>query len=353
MHQSPADFRDGRFLRGGADPNGAGITLICPSGELSAYESPEIDAGLRFNEAILSWNVDVPEQTGFCFEVRVGRSWDQSWSPYLYVGEGGAATLRIEPVTEFEHGRIDVDYFRSDEHFDRVQYRIKARSTRPDNVEVRIARVAICVSDLLGALPPGPPKTEKQSKKRDTSPSAWQRRLGVPFFSQQIGKPELAGRICSPTSVAMVLAYYGSSDTVEQVAERCYDPRSKIYGNWPRNVQALYERGVPAYLTRLSSWREVEALIADGRPLIISIRVPQEGMLRGAPYHTTDGHLIVVTGFDAEGMVEVNDPAVRDATMGQRKYYREDLERVWLRGASAGLAYVPAARESTRHTESP
>ncbi|RMF72419.1 MAG: hypothetical protein D6744_16875 [Planctomycetota bacterium] len=112
-----------------------------------------------------------------------------------------------------------------------------------------------------------------------------------------------------------------------------------MYGNWPRNVQAAYEFGVPGYLRRFSQWSEVEATIAAGQPLIISIRVGEPGALHGAPYETTAGHLIVLTGFAENGDVWVNDPAGATPAEGVLRYSRADLEKAWMRG-SGGLAYV-------------
>src|SRR5690606_4352937 len=159
-----------------------------------------------------------------------------------------------------------------------------------------------------------------------------------------------AGRLCSRTSVAMVLAYYGVELPTERVAEACWDPPHEIYGNWPRNVQAAFSLGVPGYLTRKPDWAAVERMVGAGIPLIISIRFSEPGALRGAPYKTTDGHLLVLCGFDAEGHVQVNDPAAPTAERGMIAYTRTDLERVWF-GATGGLAYVllpPAGPSAAR-----
>ncbi|MGE0478895.1 MAG: N-acetylmuramoyl-L-alanine amidase-like domain-containing protein [Phycisphaerae bacterium] len=318
----------------GTDDAAAGARAVA-----STHESQVIATQERFNEAVVSWNIDVPPAAGFVVEARVGRSWEERWSPWLYFGDGGAALPGdVERVTKFEFGRIDVDYFRSDERFDRVQVRVRATNATP----VIVARLAICASDTTG-LPPA----------ISTPPSAapppvvghWRRRLPVPFRSQRAERPEIAGRICSPTSLAMLLEYRGFPHPTQTVADAVFDAANSIYGNWPRNVQAAYALGAPGYLARFSDWRAVEQSIADDQPLIISIRVPHEGGLRGAPYKTTDGHLLVLCGFDADGRVEVNDPAVAAGADGRLKYHREDLEECWMR-ATGGLAYVvlPAQR---------
>jgi hypothetical protein len=137
----------------------------------------------------------------------------------------------------------------------------------------------------------------------------------------------------------MVLAHRGVDASVQTVASLARDPDFQIYGNWPRSIQAAYALGVPGHLTRFGSWADVERVLAAGQPIIASIIVDRPGDLRGAPYDTTAGHLIVLTGLTESGDVFVNDPAVADARAGQLVYRRADLSRVWLANTQ-GTAYI-------------
>jgi hypothetical protein len=139
----------------------------------------------------------------------------------------------------------------------------------------------------------------------------------------------------------MVLEYRGVRRPTREVARRVYDPIHEIYGNWPRNVQAAYTLGVPGYLTRFREWREVEAAIARGQPLVASIRAGK-GQLRDAPYPSTDGHLLVIVGFDADGRVLVNDPAASSPEGVPRAYPRSEMEGVWLRHGGTAYVLLPA-----------
>lgn len=332
---------------------GQPVVLACPRLPSGGASQPAAAAAVHtfapilapsfFNEAVLSWNATVPAGCGMCVELRVGRTWDDSWSPWLYVGDWGDVSWVGPRTTTFEHGRIDVDYFRADVRFDRAQVRIRAAGAGEAPAEVHVARVTVCLSDTSG-VPLAVRRQPGRSSLLDptlvpTNPQLWQRRLAVPFRSQKVEAAELAGRICSPTSVAMVLAYRGVERSTGDVAAACFDAVHNLYGNWPRNVQAAYTFGVPGYVTRFSYWPEVERCIAAGQPLIASIRVDRDGDLSGAPYRTTDGHLLVICGFDGRGDVLVNDPAARAPDAGVTTYRRADLERCWLRG-SGGLAYV-------------
>jgi glucose-6-phosphate dehydrogenase assembly protein OpcA len=110
-------------------------------------------------------------------------------------------------------------------------------------------------------------------------------------------------------------------------------------------VQAACTLGVPGYLARFARWSEVERAVAAGQLLVISVRA-QEGELRGAPYRSTDGHLLVLRGFAENGDVEVDDPAARTREAGQTRYSRADLEKVRFR--QGGTAYVLLPRQEAR-----
>ncbi|MCP4589960.1 MAG: D-alanyl-D-alanine dipeptidase [bacterium] len=331
-HQRPGDF--------GADTAGrSGVSLACAPPTATAFESPVIVSDTLFNEVVLSWNIDAPPGAGFSVEARVGRRRDDTWSPYLYFSDWGTVVPPQDRRIECDQGEIDVDYFVSEERYDRVQYRVRTQCPESsDNsgtppATLRIARMAVCLSDTSGRITAVPRRAE--ATVPDTS---WKRRLPVPYRSQRVERKELSGRICSPTSVAMVLDYRGVSQPTVDVAERIYDDTYDIYGNWPRAVQAAYAYGVPGYLTRFSHWSQIERAIANDQPLVMSIRA-NEGELADAPYASTEGHLLVLTGFDEDGNVTVNDPAASSPEQGQLTYTRNDVETVWLR-ARGGTAYV-------------
>jgi len=306
---------------------------VCQDG---VFESPPIAVQGEFNEALLSWNVDAEPGTSFCVELRVGRQRGNYWTPYLRLGDGGPASGG-PGLVRCDSARVDVDILRSDERFDRAQYRIIAQADgQPAAASIR--RVTLCLSERLGLLC-GQPLNAAHAAIRPG-------RLPVPFRSQRAVAPDLAPRICSPTSLAMVMQYRGVSVPTETVAAACYDPTHDIYGNWPRNIQAAYVFGVPGYLARFSDLNAAADLVAAGQPLIISIRFSRPGALRGAPYPTTDGHLLVCCGFDANGDVHVNDPAAATDQEGCTTYHRQEVEEAWLRGG--GVAYVLLPPEPSR-----
>jgi hypothetical protein len=287
----------------------------------------------------------VPTGAGVVAEIRVGQASDDFWSPWMPIVSWGApvemaedSALQFGADGDTRAGRMEIDTFvgRAPGGFDRVQHRFRAVTVEGKSIAIK--RVAICATRETGekawadvAAANKPPEVAKLTGLR-------MRTIDVPFRSQFTERPELAGRLCSPTSVSMVLAYRGKTGDVLDVANCAFDEPHGIYGNWPRNVQAAYVKGVKGYLTRVSTWKQAEAFIARGTPLVISIRV-KKGELPAAPYSDTDGHLIVLTGFAANGDATVNDPAVREPRDGRRLYPRADLERVWMSN-TAGTTYV-------------
>ncbi len=314
------------------------------SDELSSwYVSPPLRPVAGFEQLLLSWNIDCPAQAGVCVELRVRESDERDWTPWLYVGDWGTS-LPAPLALERERGRqlesqtgpkcvaadgakIDVDFFTSERTWSAAQLRIRAMASGDQlNRSVIVRRVALCFSRRTDEPAPSFTLTKEAI-----------RRIDVPFRSQKTERPEIAGRICSPTSVAMALAYRGLEVDTLAAAERIFDSAHDIYGNWTRAIQGAYSFGAPGYLARFSDWNEVARHIADGTPLVISIAA-KEGELDGAPYPKTAGHLLVLCGFDEKGDVHVNDPAASTPQSGQLVYRRDQLERVWM--ARGGTSYV-------------
>jgi hypothetical protein len=143
----------------------------------------------------------------------------------------------------------------------------------------------------------------------------------------------------------MVLAHAGTlppttdsgSVDVARVAAEVLDPAYGA-GNWPFNTAWAATLAGCAHVSRLHDLRDAERFIDAGIPLVASVAY-RRGDLRGAPVRGTDGHLVVIRGFTADGSVVTNDPAAPSARTVRRTYDRGEFERAWLDG-SGGLVYV-------------
>ncbi len=306
-----------------------GKIVLSPTGprasDEATFTSLPMQAAHPFRDLLPSWNVTTPQHAGFRVEVRVARA-GGDFSEWLFVGDWGRLP-ELPKTLETDGAKVATDFVSGTTTFDRAQVRVRAWSTgNAKDFELTLERLTLCFSDREARVDaphiPGGPIAG---------------RLPVPPRSQKVEDAAIAGRICSPTSLAMVLAYRGASHPTIDIAKTAFDSSNDIYGNWPRNVQAAFSYGVPGYVTRIASWAEAEALIRARQPIIASIAV-KEGQLRGAPYAKTAGHLIVITGFDIHGNVHVNDPAVSDPALAKVVYARSDLDVVWLQ--RGGTAYI-------------
>ncbi len=306
------------------------------------FVSAPIEPREGFQQLLLSWNIDTSPGACVAVELSVRDDVKSPWSEWMYVGDWGDTELwrRTRDMESGalvgEHGgrvvaiagaQIDVDFFTSEHSWTQARFRVRTSWAGAEPARrIVVRRVALCFSRRTDGPAPS-----------FVLPAEAIRRLDVPFRSQRTERPEVAGRICSPTSVAMALAYRGLEVETLAAAERIYDAAHDIYGNWTRAIQGAYSFGAPGYLARFSDWNEVARHIAGGTPLVISIAA-KPGELDGAPYPRTDGHLAVLCGFDEKGDVHVNDPAASTPETGRLVYRRDQLERVWM--ARGGTSYV-------------
>ena len=152
--------------------------------------------------------------------------------------------------------------------------------------------------------------------------------LEVPFRSQFWEDPSFAKRICLPTSLAMVLEYYGISISTERVARGIYDENWGIYGNWLRACLFASQKGLSAKVMASLEPRDLYFYISKGVPLILSVAY-EAGDLVNAPIKSTQGHLLVLCGFETSCSVLCQDPALKDGGEAPVSYDLRELTRAW------------------------
>jgi Peptidase_C39 like family len=90
-------------------------------------------------------------------------------------------------------------------------------------------------------------------------------------------------------------------------------------------------------VTALHDLREAEPFIRDGIPVVASVAWNSDKLDGGIK--STNGHLMVIGGFTAEGNVIAYDPASDNDGLVRHVYDREQFERAWI-PASGGIVYV-------------
>jgi len=358
-HTSTADFAAGT-LRGTQATHGSlrmsGFTghrtVAGVRYESARWTSAWVPPGQTFTELIPSWSARTPRGAWIQVLVRV-RDSSGRVSSYKDVGRWARSDRTFRRTSAGSQAddvaRVATDAVRAQSGVRLTAYQLRLRLMR---LPGRAGPTVRSISTVVSALPTGVPAT---SKPLSSSPVS----LAVPGYSQMIHRgqdPEYGGggeAWCSPTSLAMVLGYYGrlpsasayawvddayADPWVNHVARLTYDYRYRGTGNWPFNTAVGAGRVADAFVTRLTDLRMAERFLRSGIPLVVSIRFAA-GQLSGAPISASSGHLVVLAGLTSDGDPVVMDPAASHDSTVRRVYDRAQFERAWL-GGSGGMAYV-------------
>jgi hypothetical protein len=288
---------------------------------VASWTSPVVDPGFGWDEMVVSWNVEAPAGSGVKIEARAiveGR-------PTKYYTLGLWSVDPARHPRESVAGQADGD---GDVQTDTLVLRQPAHGA-----QLRLTVVGPRGGDRPRVKLIGASFLDGKAKVDGLLPNrkAWGRVLGVPERSQ-VNYPGGEQEWCSPTSVSMVLAYWGKtlqrSDLdrdVPVVADGVFDRSWPGTGNWPFNTAyAGMQRGMRAYVTRLTDVSELEDWVAQGVPVVVSVCYD---VLRGKPHTRNVGHLVVCVGFTDTGKAVVNDPGTRVEV--RRTFPRENLVRAW------------------------
>lgn len=296
--------------------------------------SPPVSTSISYDTLIPSWRARTPPGTRIAMYVRV--RYGGRWSEWMRMGSWTALGNSRSFSTTHSDWRALVDTIvsRHGERAGAYQYHLGLLSHRTDRAPI-IWSVSFVAS--------------QSSKHGDVInvgnlESAWGKDLRVPRRSQY--DYDGGGEVwCSPTSLNMVMGYYGFDESVPDTAQgvRDYDYG---WGNWPFNTGHSSHIGFDASVTRFNSIQQVERWIDSGIPLIVSIawdnrRSGQQ--LDNAAITWSNGHLLVIRGFTGDGNgVITNDPAGSPRSEVRRVYRRDQFYRAWFRnpGSSGGVVYI-------------
>lgn len=297
-----------------------------------SWTSAEIAAPFPFTEALPSYNPMCPEDTGLRFEMRVRPVGGTDWSAWYDFGTWGRIAANPRAKTSDDFGIVKIDTLLLRKPAEALQVRATLSSCRWDDLRPAFLRAAVVVSGIVD----DPEKRKSLVPPIVLKGKSWVRNLDVPFRPQGDAPKEISSEICSPTSVGMVLAYYGENRPTLDHAVGIFDLENGIFGNWMRAVAWAGQCGMTARIERMRSWDAVKQKIAAGVPLVASINF-KRGEFPSAISEETTGHLIVIRGFTPEGDVIVNDPASRAKGNGA-VYKADELARAWF--DKGGVAYV-------------
>lgn len=333
---------DGSTADAGSDPYTAGSYYggnYYNAGSFLVGEatSPIIPTAFNFTEAIASWNAVTPP--GTWLEVQFSAQYGTRWSKPYILGIWAADTetiqrhsVRLQGDTD---GYVAVDTFVSTN---------KKQTPNAFQLKIRLFSVdGVATPSVQNASVAYSTSAPKSATASAGDPALWgQPPLNVPLCSQMV-YPDGGEVWCSPTSTSMVLGYWGSDPgpcepRVRAAVAGVYDWIYDGHGNWPFNTAYAATKGYEAYVARFTSLAQAEPFIAAGVPVVMSIAW-KTGALTGSSVDSTNGHLLVLVGFDANGNPIVNDPAFPSNAAVQATYQRSEFEPLWLQ-SSGGTVYL-------------
>lgn len=345
------------------DPFGDGTAKTY---EYGTWTSPVVSPGYSIDEAIASWNVRTPTSTWTETSFR-GRLADGTWTKWYVMGRwtsgddfaaGDIHRTSLDGQGD-ANANIWTDTFSAKTGHEPTAYQTRVRLLRPEGskktLTPRLDALSTMTNELLGDY----------SGTTSRFTLGKQVELAVPAYAQNIHKgeyPEFGGGgevWCSPTSTTMVQYYWGKKvpakdlATIEgvpqdpQVAYAAINTWDYTYegaGNWPFNAAYAHSMGLDSFVTRLRSLAEAEQFIKAGIPVITSLSWDLEEMPEAG--YDTDGHLMVIVGFTADGDPILNDPASNSNANVRSVYTRENFEKVWQESTSGVVyLYTPAGKK--------
>jgi hypothetical protein len=258
-------------------------------------------------EGVLSWNT-FAESGVLEFRLLRAHMPATPWLPHAEWSAEGRKSFS----SMHQDVRVDVDVIRAAQPFDGIE--VRARD---------VAFEALAFATPVRNAPSMPYLGEA-------------RILDVPARSQYVVEGERGW--CSATSISMLNAYFGLDYDVPSTARAVFDRAYNGTGNWSFNVAFSGSLGLRAAVVYLRNLDHAQRLIEAGIPVAISYSW-SGNELPGAPLEHSDGHLVVLCGFTANGDCAVNDPAAPNLRV---VYPRAALERVWQRNNGVAYAIAPA-----------
>jgi len=288
-----------------------------------SYTSPSFASPFPMSEILPTWNVDRPTSTGFAIYFQLSED-NLLWSDWLFLGRDGSTPKNLDKTLHTTGAVVDVDFMLLTKPFRYFKWRVDLFTEVPDASPI-LKRFAVCYGNSNGDE-----EIFKKFSEKKPAPEGWARKLEMPYYSQLTPEKDISEvmrySICCPTSIRMVLGYYGIHKGEKEICDLNLDPEYEIWGGWPKSAQTLYSFGFRSYVTQVRSFDEIKSYIARGIPLIISIRA-KKGELQSAPYPEVGAHVLVISGLTEDGYVWMEDPYNTDGKMGSRLWTRTEIEK--------------------------
>jgi hypothetical protein len=285
--------------------------------------SPILKSPIKWSHLVLSWNTSAAPGTFLKIEARAIQpdhetkffSWG-TWSPDDKIFQRRSVTNQKD-----SDGDMRADTLTLNKPANAVQVRLTLGGAGFQPSQLKLLGISFC-------------NTRIRPKALSPNHTAWGKEIPVIERSQQSYSG--GSGWCSPTSLSMALAHWGSVSNrtdwnldAPEVAAGAADHGFKfLTGNWSYNTAfAGSLNGMRAYVTRFSDVSEIEDWIAAGIPVIISARYD---LLKDGRADDFSGHLTICHGFTPDGDLIINDPWTDLKVESVRHIYkRANVIRAW------------------------
>lgn len=286
----------------------------------------------NFSQLIFSFNAIKPKKGGFLFYIKSRNCVTKKWSSWNKMFDWSLLTRRsffsVNPDSQYVHVRLETGQKELADAF-----KIAIKPYDGANLDL-IKSVCACVSDFN--------KFKYEVIDKNILGLKSVHIKGVPKISQRLVDHKESSRICSPVSCSMLVGYFNKNDQDPVAfADSVFDAglgETGSYGNWPFNVAELYCRcnyNRFFYVQRLNAFVDLYDKLYSGCPVVVSVR----GKLEGGQKVYSNGHLIVVVGWDCNDKTVIcHDPAFYTTDATFVKYKLETFLRGW--ESSNRLAYI-------------
>jgi hypothetical protein len=315
---------------------------FCMKNRLECVKEPSVVISKKnipdFTQLILSWNSQLLPQGHFKFYGRIRNNQSKVWYEKHHMFSWGK---------NIHQSYLSIRDGSSSHHYVRLE---APQNTKADAFEITVEAcdgadvknldlLSVCTSDLTYKKP--------IDGFLDLNQCSSVRVMSVPSISQmQLNHPD-GPRMCSPTSLTMLIGFCNGALSSQtglldpiSVAQGCFDSGLGSYGCWPFNVASAYLLCSGAWrfaVKRLDSATALYGYLSRGLPVVVSIRGPLPTMPDGLTYK--DGHLLVIVGWDQERRaVLCHDPAFPTKECVEHAYDSASFWNAWAR--SNFLAYV-------------